>query len=36
MGNCKFGLNEHKPFLGNKEKNHHNHETNKLNFKGGF
>jgi cobalt-zinc-cadmium efflux system protein len=33
MGNCKFGLNDHKPFLGNKEKNQHNHETHKLNFK---
>lgn len=33
MGNCKFGLNDHQPFFGNKEKNHHNHETNKLHFK---
>ncbi len=33
MENCKFGLNDHKPFLGNKEKNHHHHEKHKLNFK---
>lgn len=26
MENCKFGLNEHKPFL--KDKNHHHHEHN--------
>lgn len=25
MENCKFGLNDHKPFLGNKENQHHHH-----------
>ncbi|NCB13948.1 MAG: cation transporter, partial [Erysipelotrichia bacterium] len=27
MENCKFGLNDHKPFLGNKEKEHHHSEN---------
>lgn len=32
MENCKFGLNDHKPFLGNKEKEHHHSKNHKLNF----
>lgn len=31
MENCKFGLNDHKPFLGNKEKYRYS-ESHKLNF----
>ena len=27
MENCKFGLNDHKPFLRNKEKEHHHSEN---------
>ncbi|MGJ0310118.1 cation diffusion facilitator family transporter [Aliarcobacter cryaerophilus] len=32
MTNCKFGLNEHKPFISKKSVHHHHHDENNHNF----
>ncbi len=32
MANCKFGLNDHKPFISKKSVHHHHHDKSKHNF----
>ena len=32
MSNCKFGLNDHKPFISKKSVHHHHHDKSKHNF----
>ncbi|MGJ0287280.1 cation diffusion facilitator family transporter [Aliarcobacter cryaerophilus] len=32
MANCKFGLNDHKPFISEKSVHHHHHDKSKHNF----
>ena len=32
MANCKFGLNDHKPFISEKSVHHHHHDENNHNF----
>jgi cobalt-zinc-cadmium efflux system protein len=32
MANCKFGLNDHKPFISKKSVHHHHHDKSNHNF----